>query len=469
MSGNAANAGPPADGQRLALRADLLDFVDQVPLEDPVAAMACGAVRFRPDHWLLIENGRITGAQTEDPGPGWQRVDHRGHLILPGFIDTHVHSAQIDVIGAWGTRLLDWLQDHTYPAEQRMANPAHARAVSRMFVQALLEQGTTCACVFPTVHAVSLDALFEAALAHGMRLVAGKVLMDRHAPAALCDDPHDVRAAAQVCADQIGRWHGRGRLAYAVTPRFAPTSSDAQLAIAGELLSEAKGLYLQTHLAENLEEVRWVRELFPDARSYLDVYERHGLLGARSLMAHGIWLDDEDRARMAACGASVACCPSSNLFLGSGVFDWPAARGAGVAVSLATDVGGGTHLCMRRAMLDAYKSQASAGRRLTAFALLHAATLGAARCLGLEREIGSLQAGATADLCVWRWASGEIAQRRQAVARDLHDRLFAWITLADARDRVETRVAGIVQDAAASATAGAHVDGAAGIARADRR
>ncbi|MFY7915791.1 MAG: guanine deaminase, partial [Rubrivivax sp.] len=315
----------PAEGSRLALRGDLLDFTDDVPLQsasdDPIGA----AVRFRPDHWLLIEEGRITGVQASDPGPGWARADHRGHLVMPGFIDTHVHSAQLDVIGAWGTQLLDWLDIHTFPAEQRMADPAHARRISELFVASLLSRGTTTACVFPTVHPVSVDALFEAALARGMRLVAGKVLMDRHAPAALCDDPADARIAARICADQITRWHGRGRLAYAVTPRFAPTSSPAQLAMAGELLRSAPGLYMQTHVAENLEEVRWVRELFPESRSYLDVYERHGLLHERAILAHGIWLDGEDRARLAATGGAVAFCPSSNLFLGSGSFDWPAA------------------------------------------------------------------------------------------------------------------------------------------------
>ena len=436
----------PVAGARVALRGDLLDFTGDVPLQSPSDDATGSAVRFRPDHWLLIEKGRITGAQAQDPGAGWTRVDHRGHLVLPGFIDTHVHSAQIDVMGAWGTQLLDWLDTHTFPAEQRMADPAHARRISELFVASLLSRGTTTACVFPTVHPVSVDALFEAALARGMRLVAGKVLMDRHAPPALCDDPSDAQIAARTCVDQIARWHGHGRLAYAVTPRFAPTSSAAQLAMAGELLRSTPGLYMQTHVAENLDEVRWVRELFPQARSYLDVYERHGLLNERAILAHGIWLDDEDRARLAATGGALAFCPSSNLFLGSGTFDWPAAMGAGVPVGLATDVGGGTSLDMRRAMLDAYQVQAGAGRRVTAFALLHAATLGAAQALRLSHEIGSLQAGAVADLCVWRWASTPLAWRRQQAARGLHDRLFAWMTLAGEGDLLETRVAGVVQD-----------------------
>ena len=430
-----------AVAQRLALRGDLLDFTGEPSLDAPGGAH----VRYRPDHWLLVEGGRIVGVQTQPPGEGWERVDHRGRLILPGFIDTHVHSAQIDVIGAWGTRLLDWLNTHTFPAEQRMADAAHAAVISELFIESLLAQGTTAACVFPTVHAVSVDTLFAAAQARGLRLIAGKVLMDRHAPAALCDDPQDVAGVERQVAAQIERWHGRGRLAYALTPRFAPTSTEAQLAMVGRLLARTPGLYLQTHVAENVDEVRWVRELFPQARSYLDVYARHGLLTDRAVFAHGIWLDDADRAALAQAGAQVAFCPSSNLFLGSGAFDWPAAQAAGVGVSLASDVGGGTSLCMRRTMLDAYKVQAGAGRRVTAFTLLHAATRGAAHALRLGHEMGGLEVGSVADLCVWNWASTPLAQRRQAVARDLHDRLFAWLTLADERDLVETRVAGVAQ------------------------
>jgi guanine deaminase len=427
--------------QRLALRGDLLDFTGDPSLDAPGGAH----VRYRPDHWLLVEGGRIVGAQTQPPGEGWERLDHSGRLILPGFIDTHVHSAQIDVIGAWGTQLLDWLNTHTFPAEQRMADAAHAAAISQLFIESLLAQGTTAACVFPTVHAASVDTLFAAAEARGMRLIAGKVLMDRHAPAALCDDPQDVAGVERLVAAQIERWHGRGRLAYALTPRFAPTSTEAQLAMAGRLLARTPGLYLQTHVAENVDEVRWVRELFPQARSYLDVYARHGLLTDRAVFAHGIWLDDADRAALAQAGAQVAFCPSSNLFLGSGAFDWPAAQAAGVGVGLASDVGGGTSLSMRRTMLDAYKVQAGAGRRVTAFTLLHAATRGAAQALHLGHEMGSLEVGSLADLCVWNWASTPLAQRRQTVARDLHDRLFAWLTLADERDLVETRVAGVAQ------------------------
>ncbi|MBE7419419.1 MAG: guanine deaminase [Ideonella sp.] len=429
-----ATAAPIA---RRALRGDLLDFTADPGLGTPNAA----AARFRPDHWLLIEGERIVAVlpPAQAPGDDWPREDHRGRLLLPGFIDTHVHSAQLDVIASFGTELLDWLERYTFPAEARHADPAHAARAAEGFVDALLACGTTAAVVFPTVHTTSVQALFGAARARGMRLVAGKVLMDRHAPAALRDD---VTQAEADCEALIARWHGQGRLAYAVTPRFAATSTPAQLAMAGALLARHDGLYLQTHLAENRAEVAWIARLFPDARSYLDVYDRHGLLGERSVFAHGVWLDAADRARLAEAGAQIAHSPSSNLFLGSGLMDWRALHEAGAAVTVASDVGGGTALCMVRTLADAYKVQALRGEKLSAFKAVHAATLGAAQALQLAGEIGSFDAGRMADLCVWNWACGPVATHRDALARDLHERLFAWMMLADERALVTTVVAG---------------------------
>ena len=424
-------------GRQTAILADLLDFTADPGLTDRHSA----AVRWRPAHWLLIDAaGRIAAVQPETPGDDWFKLDHSGRLLLPGFIDTHVHSPQVDVIASWGTELLDWLNTYTFPAEARHADPAFARAAAALFVDALLAHGSTAAVVFPTVHVASTEALFEAAQARGMRLVAGKVLMDRHAPDNLRDDVAQARAD---CDALIERWHGRGRLAYAVTPRFAATSSDAQLAMAGQLLADHRGLYMQTHVAENRAEVAWIAQLFPSARSYLDVYARHGLLGERAVLAHGIWLDDADRLALQRSGAQIAFCPSSNLFLGSGLFGWAQAAAAGVAVSLASDVGGGTSLSMLRTMADGYKVQALAGQRLTAWALLHGATRAAALALRLGDEIGTLNPGATADLCLWDVAVGPVAQRRDSLARELHERLFAWVTLGDERNLAESWVAGV--------------------------
>ena len=315
--------------------------------------------------------------------------------------------------------------------------------------------------VFATVHKASAESLFAAADERGMRLVTGKVLMDRHAPDGLRDD---VEQAERDCVELIDRWHGKGRLAYAVTVRFAPTSSPAQLAMAGRLGREHQGLYMQTHVAENRAEVAWVRELFPEARSYLDVYARAGLLHERSVLAHGIWLDDDDRAAIRDAGAQIAHSPSSNLFLGSGLFDWQAAEAAGIHVSLASDVGAGTTLAMNRIMGEAYKVQALAGRRLTAWKALHAATLGAAEALGLADEIGSFEPGRMADVCAWDWACGALAERRLAMALEtarrrgsphdtasLHERVFAWMTLADDRNLAAAYVAGVRRHARAAA------------------
>jgi guanine deaminase len=272
-----------------------------------------------------------------------------------------------------------------------------------------------------------------------MRLIAGKVLMDTNAPDGLRDDVH---SAERDCSELIARWHGRDRLAYAVTVRFAGTSSREQLAMAGRLCAAHDGVYMQTHVAENTDEVRWIAGLFPEARSYLDVYERHGLLHPRAVLAHGIWLDDRDRTLLHERGAQIAFCPSSNLFLGSGLFDWQAAADAHVAVSIASDVGGGTSLSMLRTLADGYKVQSLRGLRLSAWKLLHTATLGAAQALGLAGEIGSLEVGRTADFSVWDWAVGPVAMHRDALANDLHERVFAWMTLGDERNLVATHVAG---------------------------
>jgi guanine deaminase len=420
---------------RIALRGDLLDFSAEPAWGD----VESPAVRYRPDHWLLIDDGKIAGVQAEEPDASWQRHDHRGRLVLPGFIDTHVHMPQLDVIASYGTELLDWLNNYTFPAETRFADPERSRAGAELFADALLANGTTSAVVFATAHKVSAEALFQSAQRRGMRVITGKVLQDRHSPDGLRDD---VVQAERDCIDLIQRWHGRDRLAYAVTVRFAPTSSPEQLAMAGALCASDATLYMQTHVAENRDEVRWVHELFPDARSYLGVYADAGLLHPRSVLAHGVWLDDADRAALRASGAQIAHSPSSNLFLGSGLFDWRAMNEAGANVSLATDVGGGTSLSMIRTMADAYKVQALAGQRLTAWVALHAATRGAAQALQLGAEIGAFEPGQTADVCVWDWAAEPVAQRRMEVANTLHERAFAFMTLADDRNLVAAYVAG---------------------------
>lgn len=423
---------------RLALRGDLLDFTADPGFGSPHGATG---VRLRPDHWLLIEHGRITGVQpgSQRPDDSWQRREHPGRLITPGLIDTHVHCPQLDVIASYGAELLDWLNTYTFPAELRYADPQVSAAGAQRFVQALLGCGTTTAVVFPTVHKVSAEALFAEAHRVNMRLVTGKVLMNRFAPPGLMDD---VAGAQRDCIDLIERWHGHGRQSFAVTVRFAPTSTPEQLAMAGELCAAYPGVYMQTHVAENRDEVRWVGELYPEARSYLDVYARAGLIHSRSVLAHGIWLDDHDRALLHESGAQIAHSPSSNLFLGSGLFDWAKAEAQGTRVTLASDVGGGTGLSMLRTMADAYKVQALQGTKLTAWKALHACTLGAAQSLGLADEIGSLDADRMADVVVWDLGAGLVGEHRQSVAHEWHEKVFAWMTLGDDRNVVCTFVAG---------------------------
>jgi guanine deaminase len=422
---------------RVAIRADLLDFT-----ADPgwSAADDAAGVRFRADHWLLIdEHGRIAGVQRDRPDGSWQQRDHAGCLLTPGFIDTHVHMPQLEVIASFGAELLDWLRDYTFPSERRYADASVCALGAATFLDALLAHGTTAAVVFATVHAGSAEALFAAARQRGMRVIAGQCLMDRNAPADLTRTVDDSERDSEAL---IARWHGKHRLAYAVTVRFAPTSTEAQLAMAGRLLARHDGVFMQTHVAENRAELDWVAQLFPSARSYLDVYARHGLVGARSVLAHGIWLDDSDRALLAREQAQIAHSPSSNLFLGSGLMPWRRHEEAGAAVTLASDVGGGTSLSMQRTMADAYKVQALQGTPLTAWKALYTATRGAARALGLEHEIGAFDAGCSADLALWQWASGPVATVRDAAARSLHERLFAWMTLSDERNLRATWVAG---------------------------
>jgi guanine deaminase len=452
MSSDPVSHTAAAPGERLVLRADVLDFTADPGFAAPDEAPG---VRWRPDHRVCIDGGRIVAVLPAAEGlpEGWDGVpeqDHRGRLLMPGFIDTHVHCPQLDVIASYGTELLDWLNTYTFPAERRYADPEVSRQGAERFLNALWAHGTTSAVVFPTVHKVSAEALFEVAHAKHMRLVTGKVLMNRFAPEGLLDD---VDGAERDCLDLIDRWHGTGRQAFAVTVRFAPTSTPEQLAMAGALCQAhggPQGIYMQTHVAENRAEIDWVMSLYPDARSYLDVYDREGLIGPRAVLAHGIWLDERDRAVLREHGAQIAHSPSSNLFLGSGLFDWAQAQREGLNVSLASDVGGGTSLSMLRNMADAYKIQALRGTRLSAWKALHTATLGAAESLGLADEIGRIEPGCMADLCVWDWAVGEVMAHRDALAQagldgtaqTLHPRVFAWMTLGDERNLVATWVAG---------------------------
>jgi guanine deaminase len=366
-------------------------------------------------------------------------VEHRDSILMPGFVDTHVHYPQTDIVGTGGGQLLDWLEHYTFPAERGFADPAHAREVAEFFLDELVRNGTTTALVFCSVHPASVQAFFEAAATRCMRMAAGKVLMDRNCPEYLRDTPETGERATR---ELLEAWHGRERLLYAISPRFAPTSSDAQLASAGRLATDYPDALIQTHVAENLDEVAWVKRLFPEVRSYLDVYDRHGLLRERAIYAHCLHFDEIDRARMAQSGAAAAFCPSSNLRLGSGLFDVAAADAAGMRFSIATDVAGGSSFSMLQTLNDAYKVAQLSHQHLSPLRAFYLATLAGARALGLDDRIGHFAVGTEADFIVLDLRATALLARRTARSRTLAEKLLVLITLGDDRAVSRTYILG---------------------------
>jgi len=367
-------------------------------------------------------------------------VEHLpGRIIAPGFIDLHIHFPQTDVIGSPAAGLLPWLENYTFPHESRFADEAHARELAIFFVDELLRHGVTTALAFGTSHPSSVDALMEEAQRRGMRLIAGKVLQDRHSPDGVRDETEQSLVDTESL---IRKWHGVNRLGYAITPRFAPSCSEAQLRGAGELAARYPEVWIQSHVAENVEEVKWARELFPKSRSYLAIYDDFGLMRERAIYAHCIHFDDEDRAMMRATGAAAAVSPTSNLFLGSGFFDYEGARRVGFKYGLASDVGGGTSFSPFHTMLAAYyvgrEGRSKPGVSLSPQHLWWQHTAGAAQALGLEGVVGNLQPGCEADFIVLDPAATPLLARKTAQAASLDELLFSLIVLGD--DRVIERV-----------------------------
>lgn len=407
---------------------------------DPAKAGA-EAIRHEPDGLLVVEDGIVLArGRYADLAPRFPDIETRrfpGRLLVPGFVDAHVHYPQTERIASHGAQLMEWLERHIFPAEAAFVDRGHADSVANFFLDELLRNGTTSALVFATVHETSVDALFEAALSRSMRIVSGKVLMDL-GPPGLRDSVAEGRAATEAL---IARWRGRGRLGYAVTPRFALTSSDAQLADAGALLAEHPEVLLHTHLSENVGEMEAVAARFADARDYLDVYDRCGLVGPRSVFAHGIHLGPRERSRMAEAGSGIAFCPSSNLFLGSGLFDLADADAHSLNLGIGTDIGAGTSFSLLATLGEAYKVGQLLGHSLDPFRALHLATAGGARLLGLGDRIGALEPGQEADFVLLDPAATPLLARRTAGA-SLHDRLFALQVLGDDRAVAATYVAG---------------------------
>ncbi len=425
----------------LALRGELVSFRD-----DPFLVAPDQALVHETDGLVLCADGRIVAAGSyadlaSRVPSGTPVHDHTGRILSAGFVDAHVHSVQLGIIGSCGNNLLDWLDRTTYPAEAAFADPAHAARMARLFCDELVRNGTTTACVFGSVHPASVDALFEEAEHRRLGMIAGKVWMDRNAPAALLDT---AQSAYDDSRALIARWHGRGRARYAITPRFAPTSSEAQLRAAGALWKEHPDVHVQTHVAESAREVEWVRELFPGRANYLDVYDHYGLLGPRAILAHGIHLAEEELARCHAVGAGIAHCPTSNLFLGSGGFDVFRARRADrpVAVGLGTDVGAGTSFSLLQTLGEAHKVARMFGHTLDAVRGLWLATRGGARALGMDDQVGRLEPGLAADVVVLDPRATPLLAARTSRAGSIEEVLFLLMTLGDDRAVHATYAAG---------------------------
>jgi guanine deaminase len=426
---------------RCALRGPAATFV-----ADPFVS-GDAALRYEPDALILIEDGRVRAfGAWDDLAPslpaGMELTRYgRDDLILPGFIDLHVHYPQMQTVGSFGKRLIDWLEQYTYPAEQQFADEGHAREAARAFLRECLRAGTTTAAVFCTVHPHSVQVFFEESARLDTRMIAGKTMMDRNAP-------QPLRDTAQQAYDEsdalMRRWHGNGRQLYAVTPRYAGSSTPAQLELAGALWRAHPGAYLQSHIAEQREEVRWVTGLYPERKGYLDIYDHFGLLGPRALYGHGIHLTDAEVARLHETGTAIAHCPTSNLFLGSGLLDLRRFKQAGreVPIGLASDVGAGTSLSMLQTMNEAYKVAHLNGFALSAAQAYYLATRGAARALRLEDTIGSIAPGCEADLIVLDLRSTPMIDLRMRHCRDVHEAMFVQMTLGDDRAVRATWVGG---------------------------
>ncbi|MFZ1725887.1 MAG: guanine deaminase [Albidovulum sp.] len=383
---------------------------------------------------VLIDGGRIAAVGEADDlraaHPAAHVTDYGSALISAGFIDAHVHYPQTAMIASWGKRLIDWLNSYTFPEEMKFADPAYAAEIAARYVDLALAHGTTSMCSYTTIHPASVDAFFEAARARGLRAWAGKTCMDRNAPEGLCDTP---RSAYDDSKRLLEKWHGVDRLSYVVTPRFSPTSTPDQLAAMGALWAEHPDCLMQTHLSEQTDEVAWVKSLFPEARDYLDTYEAHGLLGPGALFGHAIYLEPREIDRIRDVDASLIHCPTSNTFIGSGLFDMDGLSRGGHRIGLATDTGGGSSFSMLRTMAAAYEVAQLRGRALHPAELWWLATQGAARSLRADDRIGNLAPGMEADIAVIDLASTPAIAQRCARAIDLWEAIFPTIMMGDDR------------------------------------
>jgi guanine deaminase len=393
-----------------------------------------GTARHEPHGAMAVQNGLVldrgTSKDLRRRYPDARIEDHGEALLLPGFVDAHVHYPQTAIIASWGKRLIDWLNTYTFPEEMRFGDADYARTVADRYLDIALAQGTTTMCSYCTIHPESVTAYFESAKTRGMRVLGGKTCMDRNAPDGLRDT---AQSAYDDSKTLLETWHGQGRASYVITPRFSPTSTPDQLSALGALWAENPDCLMQTHLSEQTDEIAWVKSLYPSARDYLDTYEAHGLLGANGLYGHAIHLEPRERARLHEVGAALIHCPTSNTFIGSGLFDMPGLLNDGHRIGLATDTGGGSSFSMLRTMAAAYEVAQLRGTALHPSALIWLATEGSARSLGISDKVGTLAPGTEADFIALDLASTRSIAQRSAEAKDIWEALFPTIMMGDDR------------------------------------
>jgi len=415
-------------------------------LREPQSADDHASYVFEYDGALLVENGKIVAAGTygdvrQKAGEGVEIIDHRPHLILPGFIDGHLHYPQMQVIASYGAELLDWLSTYTFPEESKFRDAQHGRRIARLFLDEVIRHGTTTVAAYCSVHKSSAEAFFAESHARNMLNIAGKVMMDRNAPEAVLDTP---QTSYDDTSALIGEWHGKGRQLYAITPRFAITSTPEQMEMAQALAREFPDCHIQTHLSENHAEIRWSEELYPDAADYTDIYARYGLLGQKTLLGHCIHLSEREADALSEAGSAAVFCPTSNLFLGSGLFDYQRyrKRDKPLRIATATDVGGGTNYSMLRTMDEAYKIIALQGEKLNPLQSFWQLTRGNAEALSIAGRVGTLEAGTDADLVVLDASATPAMALRMETVKSLPEELFLLQTLGDDRAIRDVYIAG---------------------------
>lgn len=431
--------------KQLLLRGRVLSFT-----AEPEGPEDTAAYTYIEDGALLIADGVIlaSGAYADvvEHAQNADVIDHRPNLLMAGFIDTHIHFPQVQVIASWGAQLLDWLNTYTFPEETRYADPAHSADMAGRFYDQLIDHGTTTAVAFCSVHKTSAEAYFREAERRKMRMIGGKVMMDRNAPAGLCDTPQDSYDDTKAL---IADWHGKGRMQYAITPRFAITSTPEQMAMAGALSAEHPDCYVQTHLSENHAEIAYTAELYPQARDYLDVYQSVGLLSPKMLLGHSIHLKPREIDALVETGAHPVFCPTSNLFLGSGLFDDAGLRGRGLTNAIATDVGAGTSYSMLQTLSEGYKILQLQNQSMHPLRAFHWITRGNAVVLGLEDRIGTLDVGSEADIVVLNSRATTAMALRMERATTLSQELFVMQMMGDDRTIEQVYISGNASKSAA--------------------